>query len=153
MTSTLQQLEALNKAPEEVAAEYLSLIWQYAKEDIRKVRGDDWESIYAVKAILTVPAIWSEAAKSRTLRIAKKAGIPDNVSLVSEPEAAALAILRERKEEGEALQAGDCFVVCDAGGGTVDLISYKICALNPFQVEECAVGDGLYVLTRRIIKY
>lgn len=153
VNSTLQQLAALNKSPEDVAADYLSLVWQYAKEDIRKVRGDDWENIYTVRAVLTVPAIWSEAAKSRTLRIAKKAGIPDNVSLVSEPEAAALAVLRERKDEGEALQIGDCFVVCDAGGGTVDLISYKICALNPFQVEECAVGDGLYVLSWHIQWY
>jgi molecular chaperone DnaK (HSP70) len=150
--STLQQLETLQKAPEDVAVDYLSLVWQYAKEDIRKVRGDDWEKIYTVNAILTVPAIWSEAAKSRTLRIAKQAGIPDNVSLVSEPEAAALAILRERKDEGEALRVGDCFIVCDAGGGTVDLISYKICALSPFQVEECAVGDGLYASTRHIPK-
>lgn len=142
VVDTLRQLEALNKAPEDVAADYLSKIWQYTKDDISRVRGEDWSDIYTVRAVLTVPAIWSDSAKDRTLRIAKAAGLPDNVSLVSEPEAAALAVLREKKEEGEPLCVGDCFVVCDAGGGTVDLISYKICSLEPFQVEECAVGDG-----------
>lgn len=152
VVDTLRQLEALNKAPEDVAADYLSKIWQYTKDDIRKHRGDDWADIYTVRAVLTVPAIWSDSAKDRTLRIAHKAGLPDSVSLVSEPEAAALAVLREKKEEGEPLHIGDCFVVCDAGGGTVDLISYKICSLNPFQVEECAVGDGSYGRTQSVLQ-
>jgi len=150
VTCTLRQLAALKKAPEDVAADYLSLVWQYAKDDIRRERGDGWDEIYTTRAVLTVPAIWSEAAKARTLRIARKAGIPENVSLVTEPEAAALAVFRDRKDEGDAFEVGDCFVVCDAGGGTVDLISYKICALNPLQVEECAVGDGVYARTQHI---
>ncbi|KAJ4245283.1 hypothetical protein NW762_014153, partial [Fusarium torreyae] len=37
---------------------------------------------------------------------------------------------------------GDAFVVCDAGGGTVDFISYKVNNLKPLEIEECAVGDG-----------
>jgi hypothetical protein len=144
VTDVLKQLVALNKSPEDIAADYLRKIWQYTKEDIQKVRGDDWAEIYTVRAVLTVPAIWSDSAKDRTMRIAHLAGLPEDVSLVTEPEAAALAVLRERKDDGESLQVGDCFVVCDAGGGTVDLISYKIVSLDPFQVEECAVGDGEY---------
>ncbi|KAH7081489.1 hypothetical protein BKA63DRAFT_462626 [Paraphoma chrysanthemicola] len=140
--TSMKLLAKLNKTVEDVAADYLRLVWQYTKDDIQKYRGDDWESIYTVKAVLTVPAIWSPGAKDRTERIAKKAGLPDNITLVSEPEAAALAVLREKSEEDKPLKVGDCFVVCDAGGGTVDLISYKICALGPLQIEECAVGDG-----------
>jgi hypothetical protein len=136
-------LAALQMTAEDVAADYLRLIWQYTKDDIQKVRGDDWASIYTIKAVLTVPAIWSPGAKDKTLKIARKAGLPENVSLVTEPEAAALAVLKEKSEDGQPLQVGDCFVVCDAGGGTVDLISYKICALEPLQIEECAVGDGM----------
>ena len=145
--NTYKQLEALNKSPEDIAIDYLRMIWQYTKEDIRKLKGDDWTDSYSVRAVLTVPAIWSPGAQDKTLKIARKAGLSENVSVVSEPEAAALAVLREKKEDDE-LGVGDCFVVCDAGGGTVDLISYKICSLNPFQVEECAVGDGMY--SRRI---
>ncbi|KAH7125733.1 hypothetical protein B0J11DRAFT_506551 [Dendryphion nanum] len=141
LTST-RLLNTLNKTAEEVAADYLQNIWKYAKEDIQKVRGDDWESIYTLKVVLTVPAIWSPVAKDKTLKIARKAGLPQNIDLVSEPEAAALAVLKEKNEDDESLEVGDCFVVCDAGGGTVDLISYKIVGLDPLAVEECAVGDG-----------
>lgn len=41
------------------------------------------------------------------------------------------------------LKLGDTFVVCDAGGGTVDLISYTIAQLKPIlKVVEAAPGDG-----------
>ncbi|KAF1830154.1 actin-like ATPase domain-containing protein [Decorospora gaudefroyi] len=140
--TSMKLLGTLNKTAEDVAADYLRMIWNYAKEDIQKVRGDDWESIYTLKCVLTVPAIWSPVAKEKTLKIARMAGLPQNLNLVTEPEAAALAVLKEKSEEGEFLEVGDSFVVCDAGGGTVDLISYKIVDLNPLAVEECAVGDG-----------
>lgn len=141
LTST-KLLSEMNKTPEDVAADFLRIIWNYTKEDIQKHRGSEWESIYTVKAVLTVPAIWSPLAKDKTLEIARKAGLPDEIELVTEPEAAALAVLKERCDDGDTLQVGDCFVVCDAGGGTVDLISYKITGLNPLAVEECVVGDG-----------
>ncbi|TDZ27793.1 hypothetical protein C8035_v008624 [Colletotrichum spinosum] len=37
---------------------------------------------------------------------------------------------------------GDHFVVCDAGGGTVDLISYEIVSTDPMVVREAVKGDG-----------
>lgn len=38
---------------------------------------------------------------------------------------------------------GDTFVVCDAGGGTVDLISYTVVKLDPvIEVREAAPGTG-----------
>lgn len=33
-------------------------------------------------------------------------------------------------------------MVCDAGGGTVDLIAYKVTSTSPLRVEESAVGTG-----------
>jgi hypothetical protein len=32
--------------------------------------------------------------------------------------------------------------VCDAGGGTVDLISYEVESLKPFMISECSVGTA-----------
>ena len=60
--------------------------------------------------------------------------------LISEPEAAAVYTLKAIQPNH--LKIGDNFVVCDAGGGTVDLISYKITQLNPLRVEESGVGSG-----------
>lgn len=33
-------------------------------------------------------------------------------------------------------------VVCDAGGGTVDLISYQVESMKPFRISECSIGTA-----------
>ena len=80
--------------------------------------------------------MWSEAAKEKTKRCAIMAGMPDNIVMITEPEAAALSIIRDQADEEElsvgissmrkycyssliGMQVGDTFIVCDAGGGTV----------------------------------
>lgn len=40
------------------------------------------------------------------------------------------------------LRVNDVFVVCDAGGGTVDLISYTITGISPLEMVETTVGSG-----------
>lgn len=39
-------------------------------------------------------------------------------------------------------QDGDTFVVADCGGGTADLISYKVIQAEPLIVKECVKGSG-----------
>lgn len=113
------RLREQNKSAVDVAADYLRMLWSYAKEEIKKGTGmDDWEDIYSIKAVVTVPAVWSPRAKEYTKQAATRAGLPDDLTLVSEPEAAALTVLKEQEAEG-GLEVGDVFVVCDAGGGTV----------------------------------
>lgn len=62
-------------------------------------------------------------------------------TLWSEPEAAALATFKDKHEEND-FKVGDAFVVCDAGGGTVDLISYQVTKLEPLRMKEVAIGEG-----------
>jgi len=33
-------------------------------------------------------------------------------------------------------------IVCDAGGGTVDLISYEVESVKPFLISECSIGTA-----------
>lgn len=41
------------------------------------------------------------------------------------------------------LKVGETFILCDAGGGTVDLISYTITKLSPtLELREAAAGTG-----------
>ncbi|TGO84625.1 hypothetical protein BPOR_0484g00060 [Botrytis porri] len=81
------------------------------------------------------------------LGAARKAGIYP-VTLVKVPEAAALYALTEFKDK--ALSIGDAFVICDAGGGTVDLISYEIVKLNPrLELRELVPGTGSLNLNSR----
>ncbi len=70
-----------------------------------------------------------------------------NLELIGVPEAAALAVFDELSLQGrEALQAGDSFVVCDAGGGTVDLISYTIEKSEPLKLAMSTESTGQYFL-------
>lgn len=62
------------------------------------------------------------------------------LKLISEPEAAAVYTLKTIQPSG--LSVGDNWIICDAGGGTVDLIAYKVTHTNPLRVEESAVGTG-----------
>lgn len=60
--------------------------------------------------------------------------------MIKEPEAAALYTLYDL---GFSLRVGDAFIVCDAGGGTVDLISYEVEATSPrLKLKELVPGSG-----------
>lgn len=62
------------------------------------------------------------------------------MTLIKEPEAAALHVMHALDFS---MAAGDAFVVCDAGGGTVDLISYEVSALMPkLELKELVPGKG-----------
>lgn len=96
-----------------------------------------------IEYIITVPAVWSEAAQAKTRTCAEKAGMGEGAALhlVSEPEAAAIYSFKVMKPHG--IKTGDTFVVCDAGGGTVDLISYSVTRLKPLlRVKEVVPGSG-----------
>ena len=68
-------------------------------------------------------------------------GHGESLQIVSEPEAAATYALDNMNPHD--LSIGDTFVLCDAGGGTVDLISYTVSALRPMlDVKEAAAGTG-----------
>ena len=72
-------------------------------------------------------------------------GNEHNLQLLSEPESAAIYTLRsiESSNTYAQIKVHDRIVVCDAGGGTVDLISYDIQSIQPnLSVVECAAGTG-----------
>lgn len=39
-------------------------------------------------------------------------------------------------------KVGDGFILCDLGGGTVDLITYRVASRNPTRVKEATIGSG-----------
>lgn len=91
-----QLLARMNKTPVSVVADYLRLLWEYTMNDIEKRQGRDFKDIYSLKVVMSVPAMWSPAAKEKTRQAAEMAGLGGEVQLVTEPEAAALATLTDK---------------------------------------------------------
>ncbi|RAQ55593.1 Hsp70 family chaperone [Aspergillus flavus] len=124
----------------QVVADYLKYLVEYAKSVLQRRFGIPAKDM-DLRFTLTVPAVWSDTAKDRTLNAAIQADIrPQDITLVSEPEAAALYTLRSI--QSNSMAQNDVFIVCDAGGGTVDLISYQIKTLEPLALVEVTEGTG-----------
>ncbi|KAJ4215494.1 hypothetical protein NW759_009914 [Fusarium solani] len=139
-----QQLRERGRSAENVVAIFLSKLWEHTLAQL----GTKMLDGLPFKVAITVPAIWPPYAEEAMRRAAQAAGILEyrhagdtTLELIQEPEAAALSILLERRSLPE-IAARNSFVVCDAGGGTVDVISYMINSTNPYQVKECVTGDG-----------
>ena len=164
-------LKGLAKAPTTIATDFINAIFKHATAKIESKYPEGYFQLLKKQYVVTVPAVWSDKAQDATLRVgpavllhkldiafgldsprrsfkltvgiqqqaARNAGLAP-VKLVKEPEAAALFTLHHMGDKG--LQVGDAFVVCDAGGGTVDLISYEIKSLKPFALKELVAAKG-----------
>ncbi|CAG2196300.1 unnamed protein product [Mytilus edulis] len=114
-----------------------------AKEQIPKLEEED------IHWVLTVPAIWTEAARQFMIDAAEKSGIyEDNLTLALEPEAAALccrSLEIEKKDKGQSPQLGSFspgsrFLVVDLGGGTVDITANEV--MTTGQIKEIHSASG-----------
>jgi len=121
---------------------YLSMLGKATDDYIKKTYD---EMIYGLdrEYIITVPAMWSARAQNATRDCAAKAfkADPKRMQIIAEPEAAGVCALATMPRIS--LKEGDTFVICDAGGGTVDLASYEIKSLNPYiQLAGASVPTG-----------
>ncbi|KAI1245517.1 hypothetical protein MGN70_012407 [Eutypa lata] len=139
---TATQLKKFNKNVVDAVSDYLTQIYRHTMDTLTRRYGESFMASTKVEFVLTCPAVWSDAAKNTTLQAAERAGMgsKSEIQMISEPEAAAVYTLKAIQPNN--LNIGDNFIVCDAGGGTVDLIAYKIISLKPLRVEESAVGTG-----------
>jgi molecular chaperone DnaK (HSP70) len=112
-----------DRKPVDLAADYLTCLYKFVHETfLPGEKGAQFLRNQNMSYIITVPAIWSDGAKALTRQAATRAGIPgDKLLMIPEPEAAALYCATMADDVD--LNAGDCFLVCDAGGGTVVLHS------------------------------
>ncbi|KAM6516180.1 hypothetical protein FALCPG4_014371 [Fusarium falciforme] len=130
----------------DLIADYLRAIWNHTLEVIAKDRGDSVLEAYQFHVVITVPAIWKDYARQDMEKAAKKAGILDRrtagktiLTFAPEPEAAALSTLCD---PGCEPRKGDVYLICDAGGGAVDLITYEITGVDPILMREAVEETG-----------
>ena len=139
---TAAHLRKHEKNVMDAVTDYLTMLHNHTMTFLSRRYGDNFRASNLVEYVLTVPAVWSDAAKNATLLSAQRAGMGEHrsIKLISEPEAAALYTLKTFLPSF--VQTGAHLIVCDAGGGTVDLISYRVAQRSPLTVEESAVGSG-----------
>jgi hypothetical protein len=97
--------------------------------------------------VLTVPASFDASARELTREAALAAGLPRDLVLLEEPQAAVYAWLGDRGDRWRrALKLGDTLLVCDVGGGTTDLTLVTVAEEGgELVLRRMAVGNHLLV--------
>jgi hypothetical protein len=97
--------------------------------------------------VLTVPASFDASARELTREAALAAGLPHDLVLLEEPQAAVYAWLADRGDHWRrALKLGDTLLVCDVGGGTTDLTLVTVAEeAGELVLRRMAVGNHLLV--------
>ncbi|KAE8149926.1 hypothetical protein BDV25DRAFT_119620 [Aspergillus avenaceus] len=124
----------------DVIADYLAHLFLHTKSQMSVAY--QYNEACPVEFVLTVPAMWTERARrimqNAMTRALRDSGFIrgirydiDNLFIVTEPEAAATYVLATTDE----ILPNDCFILLDAGGGTVDAITYKVRKLRPLRLE------------------
>ncbi|KAL7790952.1 actin-like ATPase domain-containing protein [Trichoderma ceciliae] len=134
------------RSAKDVATEYLRGVKAMFDEAVREHLGAHEIENLPIDIWLTVPASWSEKAKLLTKSAAVDAGFAtrpmDRIMLISEPEAAAQLALKSSLHRLESfVKPKTGVMVCDCGGGTVDITTYEVEETNPtLKLREIAVG-------------
>ncbi|KAI9271876.1 hypothetical protein BDA99DRAFT_569640 [Phascolomyces articulosus] len=116
--------------PVHAVTDYLAALHQHTLQELSRSFAKNYHPD-TFRYCLTVPAVWSDKAKNSMRQVAIQAGLvspsdpPDRLVLVSEPEAAAIYCEETMSEEIH-LKDNDRIMICDAGGGTVDLIVFQV---------------------------
>ncbi|TID18547.1 heat shock 70 kDa protein 12A [Venturia nashicola] len=137
------------KTATEVCSDFLQGIYEYTMSELERIQSPAVIKITPIEFWVTVPATWSDKAKKATKNAALRAGFgsrkEDEVFMITEPEAAAVATLSSLNIEGvhHQIKPGDGILVCDCGGGTVDINTYIIKSTQPhLEFEELVTGLG-----------
>ncbi|KAH7336643.1 hypothetical protein BKA65DRAFT_37690 [Rhexocercosporidium sp. MPI-PUGE-AT-0058] len=134
------------KEPVDIVSDFLTGVRKHVETTL-KIRYASMLQSLCREVVITVPAVWSDKAKNLTYKAVCNAGFNaenTKISMITEPEAAAIYALRDLKDGPfTTIQPGDHFVVCDAGGGTVDIITYRVeSTKDAFIIKEAVVGTG-----------
>ena len=104
------------KTADDITADYLQCIWTFTKEVLnRNVRTFARE--FALRVILTIPAVWTPITTERFKELAIRAGLPVDIVLLPESEAAAADAFSGTSQRAR-FKVGDVITICDAGGQT-----------------------------------
>ncbi|GIJ84943.1 hypothetical protein Asppvi_003798 [Aspergillus pseudoviridinutans] len=141
-------LRKVGRTAREAIMDYLMKVFEHTHGQLGKYEG--FNNTWEVELVLCVPSKWSTYAqltmREILLEVVDKTdmrGREFSIFIIDEPEAAATFALRHENIR-ENIEKGSNFVVCNAGGGTVDAITYKVRQEDPFRFDEIATPTGKY---------
>ncbi|KAF2228583.1 hypothetical protein EV356DRAFT_423252, partial [Viridothelium virens] len=132
--SRLQDRKAV-RCRDTILTDYLVRLLDHAKTILDENEGLTNDT--QIEYVLCVPVSWSQVASQTMHNVMAKAvrtsglgtllgdAIIADLFIVSEPEAAAQFVLASLGEKGR-LRQNQTFILLDAGGGTVDITTYKV---------------------------
>ncbi|KAI9868849.1 MAG: hypothetical protein M1813_004700 [Trichoglossum hirsutum] len=130
----------ISKDAEEVVKDYLGKVSREWYTYIKQQGKHTLDSV-PIDIVISHPASWSYEAINKTFRAVLGAfhgGMFPTLRdfyFTSEPEACALYTAQDLvKKDRCPLIPGECFILCDAGGGTVDLVSYLVESVKPLKL-------------------
>ena len=137
----------------QIIADYLEQVLAHTKKRLELEH--DLQNDSPIEFVLCVPNIWTRKACRRMHEALAKAvrasglgysSLADesikDLFIVSEPEAAAEYVLATQ-QPNQIVLPGESFLLLDAGGGTVDAITYKIKQTKPLRLDaEKVVPDS-----------
>ncbi|KAF4209219.1 hypothetical protein CNMCM8980_005198 [Aspergillus fumigatiaffinis] len=139
-------LRKVGRTAREAIRDYLMKVFKHTHGQLAKYEG--FNNTWEVELVLCVPSKWSTYAhltmQEILLEVVEKTdmrGREFSIFIIDEPEAAVTFALRHENIR-ENIEKGSNFIVCDAGGGTVDAITYKVRQDPPFRVDEIATPAG-----------
>ncbi|EPQ53305.1 hypothetical protein GLOTRDRAFT_140147 [Gloeophyllum trabeum ATCC 11539] len=138
----------LHRTAEDVFADYLEYVKTQVKEYITTTYGEGanmWTTLSATMyVILTTPNGWEGAQQNKMRAAAIKAGLVGadgarRIRFVTEAEAAVLYAVDSGCVSDWLVKDGH-LILCDCGGGTVDITGYRIKELSPLRLEESSAS-------------
>ncbi|KAF2737635.1 actin-like ATPase domain-containing protein [Polyplosphaeria fusca] len=133
--------EHLTKSPEDVITDYLMKVSREFYNNQRSAAGRHTLEHVPLDLVITHPVNWPYDALNKTFRAVMSAfprrwyGALRDVYLMTEPEACSAHTVAElSKQSNNPLLRGDCFVLADCGGGTIDVASYLVESFDPLKL-------------------
>ncbi|KAE8358632.1 hypothetical protein BDV27DRAFT_65963 [Aspergillus caelatus] len=141
-----EALRNVGKTARDAIRDYLMKVFKHTHGQLGKYEG--FNNTWEVELALCVPSKWSTFAQLTmqeiTLEVVDRTdmrGREFSIFIIDEPEAAVTFALRHENIR-EIIKKESNFVVCDAGGGTVDAITYKVRQEDPFRFDEIVTPAG-----------
>ena len=124
-----------------LTTDFLRAVHDHVERNLKETYRTETGTEPRIKWVITVPAVWTTEARNLTRECARSAGMGQSLLMTSEPEAAFIYAARSLPSRHK--KVGNNIIVLDAGGGTVDLVTYRIRQVDPIlKVEENLVPNG-----------